>query len=78
MTINDYIYVRLTEAGEAAWKRHWENVSPQGVPIEIRKQAEASDGRLRFQLWEAMHTFGPDCFNGINRIPFVGNKIEFK
>ena len=76
MNINDYIIVRLTREGEAAWANHWRSVDPSGVPDSIRNPDTFPDGRVRFQLWTAMHIFGPDCFNGSNRLPFVDNKIE--
>ena len=76
--INDYICFRLTEAGEAAWNSEWSMSHPAGVPEIIRQSATLPDGRIRMQLWEAMNTFGPSCFNGSNSLPFVKNEIFFE
>jgi hypothetical protein len=76
MNINEAILVTLTAAGEAAWKKHWSITSPEGVPDSIRMGQTEPDCRVRFQLWEAMHIFGSDCFNGSNRLPFLNNVIS--
>jgi hypothetical protein len=78
MNINECVIVRLTEAGEKAWAKAWLPSHPTGVPDVIRRAATLPDGRVRFQMWQLMHDFGPDCYNGSNRLPFVNNEIEFE
>jgi hypothetical protein len=76
MNINDEIIVSLTAAGEKAWKLYWALWSDK-VPDAIKSSHTLSDGRIRFQLYEAMHIFGSDCYNGSSHLPFVNNAIEF-
>lgn len=77
VNINDEVFVRLTSAGAAAWNEYWRATSPEGVPDSIRKGAEYQSGYTKFQIWEMMAIFGPDCFNGSNRLPFVNNELWF-
>jgi hypothetical protein len=49
-----------------------------GIPNSVWKEMVLPDGRVRFQLWDAMRTFGPDCYNGSNILPFVNNEIEIE
>lgn len=75
MNINDEVVVRLTPAGEEAWRRYWLKTS-DGVPEVIRTSATLPDGKVRFQIHHLMYTFGPYCYNGSNELPFVNNEIE--
>jgi hypothetical protein len=78
MNINDYCIVRLTVHGEVAWTNKWKRSFPEGIPEIIRKEATLKDGRVKFQIWDAMATFGHLCYNGSNELPFKDNLIEFK
>lgn len=78
MSINDYCIVRLTKHGEDQWNRKWKISFINGVPETIRKEATLPDGRVKFQIWDAMNTFGEACYNGSRELPFVDNKIEFR
>lgn len=80
INLNDYIIVRLSASGEETWKMYWDRTArlhgEEGVPSCIRENATLPDGRVQFHLWQAMQIFGPDCFNGSIRLPFVDNVIE--
>jgi hypothetical protein len=78
--LNDYIIVTLTPAGEAAWTKYLYQYADYGsiVPKEVQKTYRLSDGKVQFQLWEAMNIFGSDCYNGSKTLPFVGNALELK
>lgn len=76
--LNDYILVRLTDAGERAWEKYWKVTHCNGVPGAVRDAATLPDGRVRFQLWTAMHIFGSVCHLGIGTSPFVANEVEIR
>lgn len=65
ININAQIIVRPTTHGELVWVGYCAT-TPEKMP----------DGRILLPLWEAMNVFGPDCFNGSNRLPFEKNEIE--
>jgi hypothetical protein len=75
INLNDYFIVRLTRAGEEAWAKQWEFARPKGIPDSIKKSATLPDGRVKFQIWDAMHTFGPASYLGAEP-PFEGCEIE--
>lgn len=80
MNINDNVWVRLTSEGEKQWASYWNVFSNNGgiVPRSIQKSQREVDGRVRFQMHEIMNIFGPECFNGSSRLPFIDNVIEIE
>jgi hypothetical protein len=82
--INDYVLVRLTPFGENLWVEKWAETArimklPKGeVPVAIRESCVLKDGRVRFQMWDLMATFGEVLYNGAIDHPFVGNKIWYQ
>jgi hypothetical protein len=75
-SINDYCVVRLTEAGEAVWARHWGQSGQTSVPEAVRSSATLQDGRVRFQIHELMNIFGSALYLGSMEHPFDG-LLEF-
>lgn len=75
MNINDQVVVVLTEHGERAWAQYWYLTSPDGVPDVIRKENKCGKGYM-FSLWQLMHIFGQNCYNGSSRLPFVNNEVK--
>ena len=70
--INDYVKVRITERGKTILQeqlaqrvRNWscENRCPY-----LSRGGDAN-GYIKFQMWELMHIFGNDLYNGC-QIPF--------
>jgi hypothetical protein len=74
--INDYALVRLSPTGEEAFRKAWDCVSHvPSINVDAMLRRTDSEGRLRFQIHDLMHTFGPVCYLGGNS-PFEGD-IEF-
>lgn len=77
--LNDKAIVTLTPHGhERLLKSYLSHSSDVMVVQMLVDSHKESDGRYKFQIWDLMSTFGPDCFNGSNRLPFVDNKIEVR
>lgn len=81
INVNQYVYVRLTEAGDAALRRYFETLAGQmssmlpSVSAEALIKASQQDTVFRrFQLWELMHIFGPEMYHPEQM--FVENKIH--
>lgn len=72
LNLNTEAKVRLTEQGATLWNAYWQK---EHLPADIRPASKTAGDVLSIQLWEAMHIFGPHCFNGC-RIPFEDNVIE--
>jgi hypothetical protein len=78
ININDYVEVQLTAAGiQMLTESYAVAIRLLGISMENVIQKKTVDGWTRFQIHELMHVFGPACFNGSNRLPFVDNLIKF-
>ncbi len=81
LNTNAMVRVRLTLAGEAIHARRLASVRKRVLEatsgaVHIRDFHEPDvDGWREYQLWELMHDFGADMFNGCD-VPFVDNVIE--
>ena len=75
INLNEYVYVKLTEAGVAKLKADHEAL---GVPWAFKMPTVDDDGYTRFQLHELMHTFGPMCFLGEPSPPFKPLHIKYE
>jgi len=73
--LNNAAIVRLTPAGEDAWREYWMRSRPDGVPDSIRASATLPDGRVRFQLHALFEIFGPLVYMGSRNLPFVDNEV---
>lgn len=73
--LNDHILVRLTPFGDAVFDEYWSVLPYPEGPHSARMHRLQADGRMRFQMHEAMNTFGKYLQPGFE-IPFVGNEIE--
>lgn len=76
INLNDDVVTELTDAGQQAWAEYWKSTHPNGVPDSVKRSATLPDGKVSFKLWEAMNIFGPHCFMGSTKLPFVENTIE--
>lgn len=65
--LNDYVWVKLTDAGRVAHRNHWERLS--FGTVHDYKPVDEIDGWSRWQLWELMQVFGGSLYNGCN-VPF--------
>lgn len=72
LNLNVPVRVRLTEQGAFLYNSYWRS---SGVPLDLLSPMKQAGDELKIQLWEAMHIFGPHCYNGC-RVPFVDNVIE--
>lgn len=73
ININSYIWVKLTEEGKKIILM--KEVNNFGKPVPIKRKTK--NGYTRFQLWEVMHLFGEELYNGNNKLPIETNiKIE--
>lgn len=80
--INDQMLVRLTPCGRERLRFYCSCFEQANSGLNLDEVVNSlfetqPDGRNIFQIWQAMNIFGPDCFNGSSRLPFVDNKIEF-
>ena len=70
--INDEVKVRLTEQGKAVLQKQLaERVQRWNCENRCPYQSRTKDanGYIKFQLWELMHLFGNDLYNGC-QVPF--------
>lgn len=77
--INDYVWVRLTDAGKIACRRQHDELRRQYPMIGKYVPPETdAQGYSRWQLWQLMQTFGPSISHG-SPVPFDTEiKIEAK
>lgn len=71
---NESVSVRLTQEGlRILVEKHEELLrrAPQIGPYSPKR--EDAEGRVSFQFWELMHTFGPYMFLGNPRLPIEGD-----
>lgn len=68
MNVNDYVWVRLTDAGRNRYAEYWLAVLA-GSPRLYAPPKEVA-GWSKFQLHDLMLTFGSECYNGNPRPPF--------
>lgn len=72
MNVNEYVYVRLTEAGrglERAWYRQLKLDPDKHIrPAEL-------GGWRQFHLYELMNVFGPEMYVGALDAMFVDNEV---
>jgi hypothetical protein len=67
---NNYVLVRLNDAGYAHWKAEddaiWEygNMPHKKKSIEDYKKRADKDGYISFQLWSFIQTFWSNMYNG--------------
>ena len=71
MNINEYVWVKLTEAGEEAYNKHFKNLGIEPPPLK-----KTRDGWLKFQMWRLIQYFGSQCYLG-GKGPFKGNILRF-
>ena len=71
VNINVTVWVKLTDEGKKLLREHYEShrINASKVPKLYRK------GKVSFQLWDLMHIFGPNLYNGCT-VPFVNNEIS--
>lgn len=75
--INDYVAVRLTDAGRAHHKADFERrMSKAKLAFEYRPPVEDADGWSRWQLWALMEAFGSLCTLGC--VPPFETNIRFQ
>jgi hypothetical protein len=78
-SINDYVYVRLTEEGRKYLKSYFND---KNWPPDIKKDMFEShtrvdkEGWTRFELSDLMHLFGPIMYLGNPVAPFVDNVVR--
>jgi hypothetical protein len=77
INLNCYVFVRLNELGKKIWEEYWNEAVGNSLSESVLIQKTLPDGRIRFQLWELMHAFGPKCILGLDS-PFTDNQIEFE
>ena len=76
LNINDYVWVKLKEAGYKHWMEKYNRFLPfeQRQSMSFFKDAE-KDGYVKFQLWDFMEIFGDGiCFGSP---PIFETTIEF-
>lgn len=56
--INNYVRVRLTDAGRAHHRKEWEELLA-GTKLTYTPPVEDAGGWSRWQLWNLMQVFGP-------------------
>ena len=79
--INDYVNIKLTEAGIAILKRRHDNIlkAYAGNPEVLKTLGEFKtpevdeNGYTQMQMWEVMQAFGNYMYNGDPNIPFEMN-----
>ncbi len=62
-SLNDYVWVQLTEHGLGVYHDHYVALFPNRDLIPI-PALHTRRGWTRFQLWELMHIFGADTMMG--------------
>jgi hypothetical protein len=70
--VNDHVKVKLTEKGKAILDMQLaERVRRWNCEYRCPYQSRPTDanGYIRFQMWELMHEFGANIYNGC-QIPF--------
>lgn len=70
--LNHDVWVRLTDAGRALYRKQWEDLRDQypGITTEHAPKEEDDGGWSRWQLWELAGTFGHALYNGNPHLPF--------
>jgi hypothetical protein len=78
--LNTQIRVKLTPEGVETLYDHYSALTRLLTGYSFREYLEKfqyqPDGTAIFQLWDAMHLFGPKLYNGNTTQPFVDNTIE--
>lgn len=62
--LNNFIYVKLTDAGFNHWFRKYNEIMPpkfRQLPSWFREKAD-KEGHVKFQLWEFMNFFGDQMY----------------
>ena len=80
--INEYVWVKLTPAGEEIYLRSLMTHPPKTREVRMRMSLGFAnrdvDGYIRFQLWQFMQLFGAHLWNGCDP-PFDSSiKIDSK
>lgn len=57
INLNDSVRVVLTDKGLALLNAHYKK-------YEYSEETQKTEKDRKFQLWELMHIFGPNCFIG--------------
>jgi hypothetical protein len=77
INLNDTVKVILTTAGEARYSKYMHEIKERCGLVEMHDTRPANrDGKRSFQLWELMHIFGQQLFNGCE-VPFIGCALEW-
>jgi hypothetical protein len=79
VNLNDYVWVRLTELGWAAFDNHHQAVGLDPAPYRshLGDHPDTPEGWQRFQLWELMQIFGPHIHIS-SRPLFDDNDVKFQ
>lgn len=67
--INDYVLVKLTDVGRKIHLEYSGSFHLERYGIEYTAPEVDGYGYSKFQLWELMHIFGNNCYNGCD-LPF--------
>jgi hypothetical protein len=68
--LNEYVWVRLTEDGHLTYLDFYLNLGVEPPSLNVFR------GWAKFQIWELMNIFGPDCQHG-GRGQFMDNILRF-
>ncbi len=75
LNINSDVWIKLTNEGKRILELY--DVDSHGNKIEMNRKVK--NGYTKFQLWEVMHFFGNNLYNGNICLPFETNiKIDEK
>ncbi|MBB3591692.1 hypothetical protein FHX08_002036 [Rhizobium sp. BK529] len=78
MNFNESVSVRLTDEGRRILaERHDELRRRVPTVGPYVPRVEDEEGRVSFQLWDLMHTFGPSLFLGNPNLPIEAD-IRFR
>lgn len=73
--INDDIWVKLTPLGKTIYRAHWAHAL-RGSGLKAPNLTRDKEGRVRFQLWDLMHIYGPLIWHGSEQV-FEDSTIFF-
>ncbi len=72
MSINEFVWVKLTLRGKHVWKNHWQSVLHGKFVLPEPNRS----GHHKFQMRALMLIFGPEMYCDASTL-FEGNEILF-